>query len=65
VLLVRLAAPPIEGAANDLLVGLLAERLGVGRRAVRIISGARSRHKRLAISGITADRLRGAVHPTT
>ena len=51
---VRLAAPPVDGAANDALVALLAERLGVGRRAVRIVSGASSRAKTVEVEGSTA-----------
>ena len=57
-LLVRLAAPPVEGAANDALMEWLADRLGVPRRAVRIVSGVRSRTKRVAVSGVTAARVR-------
>ena len=53
-LLVRLAAPPVEGAANDALVALLAELLGVPRRAVSIMAGQRSRDKRFFIAGVTA-----------
>ena len=52
-LLVRVAAPPVEGAANDALVELLADRLGVARRAIRIVSGERGRQKRIAIAGVT------------
>jgi len=50
---VRLAAPPVEGAANDALVECVAEWLGVSRRAVRIVSGERSRQKRVAVTGVT------------
>ena len=61
-LLVRVAAPPVEGAANDALVALFADRLGVARRAIRIVSGERGRQKRIAIAGVTTafvqDRLR-------
>jgi uncharacterized protein len=57
-LVVRLAAPPVEGAANDALIGFFARALGVPRRAVRIISGERNREKRVAIAGVTADRIR-------
>lgn len=53
-LLVRLAAPPVEGTANDALVAFLAERLGIPRRAVALVSGARSREKRLDIDGVSA-----------
>jgi uncharacterized protein (TIGR00251 family) len=60
-LLVRLAAPPVDGAANDALVGFLAARLHVPRRAVRIVSGERGRRKRVVIAGVTADRVRAAL----
>ena len=53
-LLVRLNAPPVDGAANDALIELLAERLGVARRNVRIVSGDRGRQKRVSIAGISA-----------
>jgi uncharacterized protein (TIGR00251 family) len=53
-LLVRLAAPPVDDAANDALIAFLAETLDVPRRSVRVVSGAHSRHKRLAIDGVSA-----------
>jgi uncharacterized protein (TIGR00251 family) len=53
-LLVRLTAPPVEGAANDALIAFLADRLRVPRRAVRIVGGGRGRQKRVAVSGVTA-----------
>ena len=51
-LLVRLNAPPVDGAANEALVSFIASLLGVPRRNVAILSGARSRHKRLRVTGI-------------
>jgi uncharacterized protein (TIGR00251 family) len=57
-LLVRLAAAPVEGAANDALVAFVAEWLAVPRRAVRLLSGERSRRKRLSVDGVTADLVR-------
>jgi uncharacterized protein (TIGR00251 family) len=51
-LLVRLNAAPVEGAANDELVALIARTLGVRRRSVTIVSGTRGRHKRLRVSGV-------------
>ena len=57
-IVVRLAAPPVEGAANDALVAFVAEWLAVPRRAVHILSGERSRRKRLSVTGVTADAIR-------
>jgi uncharacterized protein (TIGR00251 family) len=60
-LLVRLAAPPVEGAANEALVAFLADRFGIPRRAVRIVSGARGRRKRVALAGVTAEMVRARI----
>lgn len=61
---VRLAAPPVDGAANDELVSFLAQVLGVPRRAVSLVRGASSRRKVIAVDGVDEDeamaRLRSA-----
>ncbi|HEX6661926.1 MAG TPA: DUF167 domain-containing protein [Sphingomicrobium sp.] len=46
---VRVAEPPADGAANDAVVKLLAKALGISRSEIAIISGATSRHKRVAV----------------
>jgi uncharacterized protein len=51
---IRLSAPPVDGAANEALVELIANALGVGRRAVRIVSGESSRSKVVEVEGVTA-----------
>jgi uncharacterized protein (TIGR00251 family) len=53
-LLVRLKAAPVEGAANEELIAVVAKALGVARRDVTIVAGARSRQKRLRIDGVDA-----------
>lgn len=45
----RVAASPVDGAANEALVRLLARELGVARSSVRIVGGVASRHKTVAI----------------
>jgi uncharacterized protein len=60
-LVVRVAAPPVEGAANDALIELFSSRLRVPRRAIQIVSGERGRLKRLSIAGVTAADLRSLV----
>ena len=51
-ILVRLAAPPVDGAANDALIAFLSEALDVPRRDVTLVSGERSRDKRVRIDGV-------------
>jgi hypothetical protein len=51
-LLVRLNSPPVEGAANAELLNVLAEILDVPKRALTIVSGERSRSKRVLVSGV-------------
>jgi uncharacterized protein (TIGR00251 family) len=51
-LLVRLTAPPVEGAANAALARLLGRTFGVPPSAVRILGGATGRAKRVAVAGV-------------
>ena len=60
-LLVRLAAPPVDGAANDALRAFLAERLGVPQRQIAIVRGATSRDKTVAIEGVSAAAIDAAL----
>jgi uncharacterized protein (TIGR00251 family) len=55
VLAVRLAAPPVEGAANKALIALLAKALAVPKSRIRIESGEHSRQKRVRILGLDAE----------
>jgi uncharacterized protein YggU (UPF0235/DUF167 family) len=54
----RLTAAPVNGAANEALVTLLADRLHIPKRAIHIIRGATSRIKTVEIDNLTADELR-------
>jgi len=55
---VRLRARAVEGQANERLVEVLADRLGLRRRDVEIVSGHRSRQKRVRIALASVDELR-------
>jgi len=60
---IRIAAPAVEERANEALIDFLAAHLGVRKRDLAIVSGARSRNKRLEIRSPRvdpADLLRGA-----
>ena len=54
---IRIAAPPIDQAANEALLAFVAQRLGVRLRDVRLIAGATSRHKVLEIDRVTAEQI--------
>ena len=49
---IRVAAPPVDGAANAELVRFLARRLGVTKSAVAIVSGATSRTKLVTVTAM-------------
>jgi hypothetical protein len=55
---IRLAAPPVDGKANAALLAFLAERLGVSRTALELVSGQASRAKRVRVDGVAADTVR-------
>ena len=55
---VRIAAAPVDGAANDELVATLASALGVPRRDVYLVRGASSRSKRVEVRGLGIDEVR-------
>jgi hypothetical protein len=61
--LVRLNAPPVEGAANAELIALLSDLLHIPKRNVTIVSGERSRTKRVRIDGIGEDTVRTRLTP--
>jgi hypothetical protein len=51
---IKIAAPPVDGAANEALIRFLAETLGCPRSAVQIARGQTSRHKTVAVAGMGA-----------
>lgn len=54
---VRVASPPVDGAANAALLAFLAKTLKIPRSAVRIAAGDTARLKRLELDGVTADEV--------
>lgn len=53
-LLIRLAAAPVDGAANDALINFLSELLKVPARQISVAAGAHSRNKTVMVAGVTA-----------
>ena len=53
----QVAAPPVDGKANDACIAFLAEIAGVGKGQVRIVSGAASRMKVVEVAGIRQEEL--------
>jgi uncharacterized protein (TIGR00251 family) len=49
---IRLTAPPVEGAANEALIGFLSEVLGVRKSQIEILSGHASRDKLVCVVGL-------------
>ena len=56
---IKVTTPPVDAAANQALVDLLAEKLGCSRGAVKIVKGQTSRHKSVWIGGVTVEGVAG------
>ena len=54
---IRLRSPPVEDAANEELIAFVAHRLGIPRRQVRLVAGARNRRKTLEVTDAPTDVL--------
>lgn len=54
---VSLAAPPVDGAANEELVRTLADALEVPKRQVQFVRGESSRTKLIAVTGLSVDEV--------
>jgi len=61
---VKVTAPPVDSAANEALVRLLAEKLGCPRNRVELLRGQTSRHKVVKLHGLSPEavlaRLKGS-----
>jgi uncharacterized protein (TIGR00251 family) len=65
VLKIALAAPPVDGRANEELVAYLADVLGVSRSDVVVTAGLQSRNKRVRVRGRSAVEVGGALASLT
>ena len=48
---IKIAAPPVDGAANEELIRVLSKRFGLAKNAVEILSGQTSKQKQVRVSG--------------
>lgn len=55
---VKITAPPVEGKANEECIKLIADKLGVRKSRVAIISGHKSKRKTIAVSGLKSSEFR-------
>lgn len=55
---VKVSACPEKGSANEALLSFLSKTLKIGKSQIHLISGSTSRHKRIRISGISAEALK-------
>jgi len=60
---IALAAPPVEGRANEALIAYLADVLDVPRSAVEVIAGEHSRNKVVRVGGRNAAQVENAFKP--
>jgi uncharacterized protein (TIGR00251 family) len=60
---IALSAPPVDGKANDALIAFVAEKLGLPRARVSLLSGMTSRSKVLRITGRSAAQVRAVLLP--
>ncbi|HXR05638.1 MAG TPA: DUF167 domain-containing protein [Verrucomicrobiae bacterium] len=52
---IKVTAPPVDAAANEALIELLAEKLDCARNRIELIRGHKSRHKVLKLHGFTPE----------
>lgn len=57
-LVVKVTAPPVDAAANEAVVALLADQFDVPKRQISIVLGATGRSKTVELAGVTADAIR-------
>ncbi len=60
---IAVTAPPVDSAANEAVVELLAETLGLSHRNVTLVRGQTSRHKVFRLDGITAEAAAAKLAP--
>lgn len=57
-LVVKVTAPPVDAAANDAVIDLLAKQLDVSKRQISIVIGQAGRSKTIEVTGVSVDAIR-------
>lgn len=57
-LVVKVTAPPVDAAANDAVIALLASALDIPKRQIAIVLGATGRSKTVELTGVSAETIR-------
>jgi uncharacterized protein len=58
---IRLAAPPVDGKANECLIAFLAEQLGIPKSRVMLEAGTTSRGKRVRVTGVAVEAVQSGL----
>ena len=61
---VRVTAPPVDSAANEALIELLAESLDCPKSAIQLVRGQTSRHKQVLVTGLPLQVVQQRLTPT-
>lgn len=60
---VKLASPPVDGAANEELIKLLAKTFAVSKNSVEIVAGHTSKTKTVRIAGVSGEQITAILQP--
>jgi uncharacterized protein (TIGR00251 family) len=60
-IVIKVNAPPVDGKANEAVCKLIAQRVGVPVRSVRVVRGEKSRDKQVRVEGMDATDVRAAL----
>jgi hypothetical protein len=62
---IKVTAPPVDAAANEALIELLAEKLDCARNRIELIRGHKSRHKAVKLHGFTPEEVLQRIAPAS
>lgn len=54
---IKVTSPPVDGKANKALITLLSKKINIPKKDIQIVSGEKSRNKRIRIYGVSVNRI--------